>query len=361
MVGTERDHLNDSLEQFFARKSHNGGLHALFGHNRRVDPLADVLEVLQVRGALMGNVRARAPWGLDLPPSPGAAFHAVTAGSCWVCLADQEVCQLFPGDVALLPTGSAHVVASAPDASAEPWDRLAKEEMLTVAGEIVLDGTGTPTEFICAAYDYDHEVAHPLLSLLPPVLFVSAGQGSTGESVQATLRLLQHELSARRSGAATIVDRLIDVLFVHVVRAWIDAQHDDRASWLQALRDPVVAKALARLHARPAAPWTLDALAGELNVSRSTLSRRFASLVGETPLAYLTRWRMDLAARQLRDTDEPVGVIAHRVGYASEYAFSRAFSRARGTPPGRYRSQVRVGARSSGARSAEGKGGGSPG
>ena len=129
---------------------------------------------------------------------------------------------------------------------------------------------------------------------------------------------------------------MIDLLLIHVVRTW-SAAGDERPSWLRALNDPVIAHVIAVLHDRPAEPWTIERLAAEVHLSRATLARRFAELVGEPPLAYLTRWRMDLAARRLRDTTDPVETIARSVGYTSEYAFNRAFSRHRGLPPGRYR------------------------
>ena len=127
-----------------------------------------------------------------------------------------------------------------------------------------------------------------------------------------------------------MLDRLVDILLVYVLRAWLDTDPATRTvSWLHALRDPAVAAALGALHAEPARPWTIESLADRVAVSRATLARRFPALVGETPAAYLTRWRMDLASRRLRDTDDPIDVVARAVGYTSEYAFSRAFSRAR--------------------------------
>ena len=157
----------------------------------------------------------------------------------------------------------------------------------------------------------------------------------------STLRLLGHELAVARAGGSAITDRLIDILFVHVVRGWASHQADD-GSWLGALADPIVARALTIMHGEPASNWTVETLADRVNVSRATLARRFTRLVGETPLSYLTRWRMELAARHLRYTDDAVGAIARQVGYSSEFAFSRAFSRARGTAPGRYRRRHRA-------------------
>jgi len=307
------------------------------------DVLTDVVDLLRVRGAVMAQVRAHAPWGLRLPQIPGASFHAVTAGSCWIRVGGAAPQELHPGDVVLLPRGATHVVSSHRTGPARPWDRAAKAQARSATGEIVLDGPGASTHFICAAYDYDHHVAHPLLGLLPSTLRLSERHTPDTGPLASTLRLLRYELATPRPGGSAIVDRLIDVLLVQVVRAWVAdhaAGHD--ASWLGALRDPVVARALGAMHAEPASPWTVESLAARVAVSRATLARRFTSLVGETPLGYLTRWRMELAARRLRETDAAVGAIAAQVGYASEFAFSRAFSRARGNAPGRYRRAYRA-------------------
>jgi AraC-like DNA-binding protein len=302
------------------------------------DALTSVLDLLRVRGAVMATVRANAPWGLRLPRASGATFHAVTTGACWVRLPGRTPRELAAGDVVLLPTGASHVVSSYATGPTRAWDRVAKAQARNTAGEIVLAGAGRSTQLICAAYDYDHEVVHPLLSLMPPVLFVAGDESGPARS---TLELLRHELTTPSAGSAIIIDRLIDVLFVHVVRAWVARQHDRGRSWLLALRNPSVTRALALMHANPGVTWTIERLAGEISVSRATLTRHFTASVGEPPLAYLTRWRIELAARQLRETDDAVGTIAHRVGYASEFAFSRAFSRLRGQPPGRYRADTR--------------------
>jgi AraC-like DNA-binding protein len=216
--------------------------------------------------------------------------------------------------------------------------------MLTPAGDLELGGGGAVTRFLCAGYDYDHEVAQPLMSALPAVLHVPAAQisaGDPGGSIAATLRMLALELSGRAPGSATVVDRLIDLLFVHVLRAWLaeptaGGPGADR-SWLAGLRDPTTSTALGLLHAQPGRPWSADQLARAVGVSRATLVRRFQDRIGQPPMSYLTAWRMDLAARALRNTDQPVDVIAREVGYTSEFAFSRAFARSRGEPPGRYR------------------------
>ena len=301
-----------------------------------MDPLADVLDLSHVRGALLGSVRAEAPWGLALPSSHGASFHAITSGTAWLRVSDQAPIHLMPGDLALLPSGAAHRLSSEPDGECRPFDHVVREQLMTPEGDLPLDGPDATTTFVCTGYEYDDDVAQPLLALLPPVLHTPADPVNGGATA-ALVQLLAGEVGLRDPGARAAADRLIDLLLIGVLRAWATANGDRRASWLSALRDPTIARALAALHERPAEPWTLAALAAEVNVSRATLARRFRELVGEPPLGYLTRWRLDLAARRLKDTDESIDAIARAVGYSSEYAFNRAFRRHRGVPPGRFR------------------------
>jgi AraC-like DNA-binding protein len=308
-----------------------------------MDALAEVLQLSRITGCVLARVRAHEPWGIQLAPVRGAAVHAITAGTCWLRIAGDAPRRLMPGDVVLLPSGSPHALISAADGPTRTFDQVTKEQLLTPDGDLVVSGPGAATCFLCATYSYDHEVTQPLLSLLPPVLHIAASDREGDSPVQSTLRLLSAELGRRGVGTRTVVDRLIDVLFVHVVRQWLDrGESDATASWIRGLRDPAIAKVLAVLHGRPAEPWTLESIAQEAHLSRSTLARRFSDRVGEPPLAYLTRWRMDLAARLLRETDEAVGEVGRRVGYESEFAFSRAFTRVRGVAPGRYRRSHRA-------------------
>jgi AraC-like DNA-binding protein len=305
-----------------------------------VDVLSDVIEVSRVGGGVLANVRARAPWGLDVPRQSAAAFHAVASGTMWLRVNGDPPRRLAAGDVALFPTGTLHEIASAPEGPVHPFDGVRKEELTDADGTLELGGAGACTRFICAGYDYDHDVARRLLALLPPVVLVESGAPG-GEPVRATLDLLALELDRRSPGSQQVVARLIDVLFVHIVRAWTVQHGEEATSWLRGLRDPTVAEALALLHARPAEPWTIESLARAVNVSRTTLARRFSELVGESPRSYLTSWRMDLAARRLRETADSIEQVALAVGYSSEHTFSRAFLRHRGVRPGRYRIQCR--------------------
>ena len=308
-----------------------------------MDALADVLKVTRISGSVLAHIHACEPWGLDLVLPNGAAFHAVTAGSLWLEVEGEPARRLMPGDVVLLPTtGLRHRLVSAPGVAARQFDTDLKAELLTAAGDLVIPGPGSPSRFLCGGFSYDNELAHPLLSLLPPVLHVSPADEGPDTPLQSTLRLLMVELSRHQIGSQAAVERLVEVLFVHVIRSWLAMSADATPpSWLTGLRDAVVARALGLLHAEPARAWTLDELAAAVHVSRSTLVRRFNDLVGEPPATYLTRWRMELAARLLRESEQSVGRISHLVGYSSEFAFSRAFTKHRGEPPGRYRKRAK--------------------
>jgi len=300
-----------------------------------VDPLSDVLDLGRVNGALVASVRARAPWGLDLPQRP--AFHAITSGTAWAQVDDSEPLQLMPGDVLLLPAGARHQLLSEPHGTCVPFDSATKERLMTPDGDLTLGASGAVTTFVCAAVDYDLDVAEPLMGQLPPVVHVPADPVG-GRDVAAIVELLAMEVGARRPGSRAAAARLIDTLLIAAIRHWLDRQADDEVpSWLRALRDPLLARVIAVMHARPAEPWTVESLAREVHVSRATLARRFAEVVGEPPLTYLTRWRMHLASQKLKYSTETVDAIAREVGYTSEYAFNRAFARHHGQPPGRYR------------------------
>ncbi len=166
-----------------------------------MDPLADVMDVSRVRGAMLANVARPRPWGLALPQSSGASFHALTSGTAWLRVEGAEPLQLMPGDLLLLPTGIPHRLSSTPDGRCRPFDRTVKEQLMTADGDLLLDGPGAATTFVCAGYDYDHDVAHSLLSLLPAVLHVPADPVA-GSQVTTLVSLLAGELGMRDAGAA---------------------------------------------------------------------------------------------------------------------------------------------------------------
>jgi AraC-like DNA-binding protein len=300
-----------------------------------VDALASRLASGGVSGTVLAHILAADTWAIRVSSRPDAVFHGVTAGTFWLRLDAEPPQQLFAGDVVLLPRGGEHVLASAARGPATSLDRLAKQRMIDSEGQLRVSEGAPTTQVLCATYSEEGAALHPLLQLLPPVVVVRA---QDAHSPLATLmQMMRSEQRAAGLGSTAVLDRLIDVLLVYVIREWLADVDEVSPSWLTALRDPVLAEVLARMHADPAAEWNVERLAAVGGVSRSTLGRRFVEFVGESPSAYLTRWRLHLAAWRLRTTDDSVGKIARSVGYSSEYAFSRAFSRAWGTAPGRFR------------------------
>jgi len=305
-----------------------------------VDLLTDVLAVAGVRGTLAARIEAAEPWAVSWDEASDAVFYAVTRGTAWLEPAAQPARRLMPGDIVLLPTGAQHSLSSDPTTPGRPCDHEAAQAARR-SGEVLRLGTGdAQTHILAAAYRHDPAVSTQVLKLLPDVVHLHPGVGSAG--LDDTVRLVARELSQPQIASEVVLDRLVDVLLVHALRAWLAERPEcPQVCWLNALSDPLMTAALTKLHEQPGRDWTTDSLAAELAVSRATLSRRFLSVVGQAPGAYLTQWRMDLAARRLRDTDEPLEVIARSLGYTSVYAFSRAFSRTRNLAPGRYRIAAR--------------------
>jgi AraC-like DNA-binding protein len=306
-----------------------------------MDLLGDVLAMSGVRGAVAARIDAGADWGWWwTSPTPRAVLHAVTAGAAWLRLPGHPVVQLMPGDVALLANGAGHALGSDADSVARTGPGRFDQWHETGSGAVAIGAPPVLAHILCADYRHDAVASTQVLDLLPPLVHIRGR--SDGGLLEDTVRLLGRELAEPRLAAGVVLDRLVDILLVQVLRSWLASAPTGRPSWLGALSDEVVGAAVAAVHADPARPWTTAVLAREAGVSRATLTRRFAVVTGEPPGAYLTRWRMDRAARRLRDTDDSLETIAKSVGYTSVYAFSRAFSRLRCQPPGQYRATSRA-------------------
>lgn len=302
-----------------------------------MDLLADVLAIAKLSGTVSAHVDASGPWGFGLDHVPFGSFHAVTRGRCWLRVPGEAPLELAAGDVALLPLGTGHALASHPTRRVTAWaDLVAAMPVQADPQPVVIPGDDPQNRIICGRYAYDLKLAHPLIRSLPRVIHLTAEQVRAAVRLEDTLRLLEREIAEPSPGARTVVDHLVVVLFIQILRAWSEAPGVD-APWFRLLRDPDVTTALAAIHERPSYDWTVGSLADHVGVSRATLARRFTGLVGTPPLTYLTGWRMQLAAQQLRATDASISRVGAAVGYSSESAFSRAFTRIWGTPPSRYR------------------------
>ncbi|MEU5791677.1 AraC family transcriptional regulator [Micromonospora purpureochromogenes] len=298
-----------------------------------MDVVSDAISTVRLGRPSSQRVRVAGRWCTRLAPYEGAGFHVVLEGSCWLLPDDGPAVSLGAGDAVLLPHGTGHVIADSPvDAAAVR--RAVPFERWFDSGQPAPRPGGGEVEVLCGKYRLDRRLAHPLLAELPKVVHLPARVGSHPE-LRAAIDLLGRELEAQRPGSLTAVPSLLDLLLVYLIRAWLA---EGRAgAWPVVLADPVAAAALRALHGDPAATWTNDRLAAEAGVSRPTLARRFTVLVGRPPMAYLTWWRLTVAATLLRDTPMPLAAVARQVGYASPYALSHAFARQFGTSPGRYR------------------------
>ncbi len=300
-----------------------------------MDVLSDAVTAMRVGRAHSTRTNRAAPWGASFEPFGGAGFHVVLRGTCLLVPEGEAPITLGAGDVVLLPHGSGHGLsdarATSVDSAPEPLPALAP-------GEPAPGGaSGEVTELLCGAYLTDRARLHPLMDELPPVMHLPARIGDHGP-LRTTIDLLGAELARVRPGAGVVVPALLDTLLLYILRAWFEEQADhDVGGWATALNDPAISAALRAIHGEPARRWTVDDLGSRAGLSRAAFARRFGALTGRPPLAYLTWWRMIVAARLLRESDVPLRAVAERVGYSSEFAFANAFKREHGVAPGRFR------------------------
>lgn len=314
-----------------------------------MDALSDVLRAVRLTGAIFFDINASEPWVAETPAGgaivgamfPGSehliCYHVITQGACWACIDGQPPIRLSAGDIIVLPHGDTHVLSSTPGLRRSPdmsLYRMPSDRQLPVSISMG-DQSGDAVHFVCGFLGCDARPYNPLLTALPQVILVS---GQAGGALAAYVQFALAESKGPRMGGQCVLGRLSELMFVDVVRHYLETLPADRMGWLAGLRDPFVGRALTALHRKPAHPWTIESLAKSVGLSRSALAERFTQFVGQPPMHYLTNWRMQLAANQLRSGIESVSVVANLVGYESEAAFSRAFKKVVGTPPSQWRS-----------------------
>ena len=319
------------------------------------DALSEVLAAVHLSGSVFFNVTAKSPWVAEAPPAariapqvaPGAQhaieYHVVTAGSCWISLVGDnasEPVKLNEGDIVVVPHGDPHVVSSAPGMRAEPNLEVYGKpgEHVAVPFQLQTGGDGpSETRLICGFFSCDVRPFNPLLESLPRFMRFGRDSLASHSLLDEFIRFATAEMGNKRAGSQSVLNRLSELMFVEIIRLYMDQLEGSNTGWLAGLRDPLVGRALTLLHARPSHAWTLEQLASEAAASRSVLADRFNDLVGYPPIQYLTRWRMQIAARRLTDPGARVAAVAHEVGYESEAAFSRAFKKFVGQSPGQWR------------------------
>ncbi|MBX3320780.1 MAG: AraC family transcriptional regulator [Nitrospira sp.] len=319
-----------------------------------MDVLSDVLKAVKLDGAVFFNGEFSSPWCARQPDACSMAsylsagskhviiYHLMTEGRGYARVGEHgRAISLEAGDIIIIPHGDAHLMGNGPsvkpvDSSEQLRKVLAEGKMLSQFG-----GGGELTRLVCGYMTCDPQLSQVFLAGLPPIVKVHIRDNPSGRWVEDTLRYSVNHAEVSGPGSAAVIAKLSEVLFVETLRRYIEKLPQTQTGWLAGVREPDVGKALALLHKQPSHPWTIASLAEAVGLSRSVLAERFRHYLSDTPMGYLTRWRLQVAAQVLTTTSKSVAEVAGDVGYESEPSFNRAFKREFGIPPARYRTQTR--------------------
>ena len=315
-----------------------------------MDLVSTLLNQIPVNGRAIGLLTLQGDWAIQSPETEEAVFHLISKGSLIITFRGQDI-YLREGDMILFTHGETHLLASAPGAPRVTFEEDdTRVRIHSVEGGEVHDvrkrGDGPETDIVCARFDLGSAAASHLVRSFPDNIRISGKEDSKAALLDPLLRAIAKEAHSEAPGALAALDGMLNLLFIHFMRDWLGQPSDDHQGWLKGLQDPNIAKALQLMHDAPARDWSVQDLATQAGMSRSQFAARFAELIGEPPLRYLTRWRMVLAALELeKGSDRPIIDIALSVGYQSEASFSASFKRQFGQPPGAWRKNNPVTAR----------------
>jgi AraC-like DNA-binding protein len=318
-----------------------------------MDVLSEVLKVVRLDGAVFYNAEFSSPWSVRSPPSPALAsylapgaghviiYHLLTEGRGYARLEDGARLPLEAGDIVIFPHGDAHIMHNG--ARVKTVDLGKELERIVSQGLKIarMGGGGELTKYVCGFMACEPRLAQVLLGGLPRLFKVNIRNDAAGRWLENSIRFSAAEADASRAGSEAVLAKLSEALFVETLRRYIVLLPQQQTGWLAGARDPEVGTALAMMHRYPARPWTIADLAREAGTSRSVLAERFRHYLGEPPMAYLTRWRLQLGAQMLSSSSYSVARIASEVGYESEPAFNRAFKREFTLPPARFRMEAK--------------------
>lgn len=314
-----------------------------------MDALSDVLRIVRLKGGVFLHAEFTEPWcvssqvkredcGAMLQDAEHLViYHYVVAGRLSAQIHGGKAVEIKAGEVVMFPHNHGHLLGSDTSLPPVPAREVVRPCPDTGLFTIRHGGGGEPTRVVCGFLGCDRLDGNPLAAALPPILHFDTNQNGAGAWMRSSLEFAASENAMRRAGSETVLAKLSELLFVEALRRHVETLADEHTGWLAGLKDPFVSRALSLLHARVAEQWTVDDLGREVGLSRSALADRFTRLIGEPPMRYLARWRIQVAALQLRNTDATLARIAEHVGYESEAAFNRAFKRSFGVPPATWR------------------------
>ncbi|MCB1957821.1 MAG: AraC family transcriptional regulator [Rhodocyclaceae bacterium] len=313
-----------------------------------MDSFGGLLDSPRARGAFALRTVMTPPWSLRILAESPITVLAVVRGHAWIVPDAGNPVRLDVGDVAVTRAPDHYNVAddpaTEPDVVIHPGQRCCNLEGESLRDQM-MHGVRTwgndpegPTLMLVGAYESTSDISDRLLRAIPPVLSLS---NDTWHS--PLVELLCDEMARDEPGQAAVLDRLIDLLLIAILRAWFTRPEAASPTWYRAQSDPVVSRALQAIHNDPAYPWTLAKLSEEVGLSRAALSRRFQDVVGESPMKFLTSWRLALAADMLCEPEATVGTVAYRLGYSTPFALSTAFKRVRGISPQEHRARAMAG------------------
>ena len=315
-----------------------------------MDILSDVLRSVRLSGGVFLDAHFSAPWCVSAQlragdckaflasPTQVIAYHVILEGNLLVGVDGEVSTSVGPGEIVIFPRNDSHTLASGPGLEPVKTDDLIQMSPDGGLARIVHGGGGAVTHMVCGFLGAD-DGYNPLIAALPRALTLDIRKGTSRSWIEASVRFAANELAAGHLNSAGVMSRLAETLLVEAVRQYASTIGETEKSWLKGVKDPQIGRALALMHSDIAAPWSTDALAREVALSRSTFVERFTQLVGHPPIRYLTIWRMQMAKQQLAETGKAIGQLAYLIGYESEEAFSRAFKREFGISPGAGRDQ----------------------
>jgi AraC family transcriptional regulator, activator of mtrCDE len=299
------------------------------------DVLSDILDTVALKAAVYFRTDFFPEFGIQVPAYGHAArFHFIVQGSCYLSLASGTRVRLQVGDLAMVPRGAQHLLSSAETVTGEPLADVMSQAGFSGTGPFVV-GCGVPTEscqLVCGHFTFADGADHPLLRSIPDLFHITPADGADQPMLDDVLRLIERRMFDGAPGMAASVSRLSEVLFIETMRAGI-TKAPEIGRLMSAVYDPQIGKALSLIHGDVAHGWTVEALAAAVGMSRTRFAERFRELIGSSPIAYIADWRLQRALGLLADGTLPVKAVAHRIGYRSPAAFTRAFSERFGCSP----------------------------